>query len=296
MSKLAPIALFVYNRIEHVRKTVNSLSNNLFADKSDLYIFSDGAKTSGDISAINNVRKFCSNLNNFKSITLVNRDVNFGLAKNLVNGISQVLENNDKIIVLEDDLLTDKFFLKYMNEALMFFENQKDVISIHGYIYPLEKKFQKPSFLKGADCWGWATWKRGWDLYNDDTNYLYNEIKNNNFEKEFNFNNSYNYFKLLEKTLRDKNSSWAIKWYASAFLKNKLTLYPPHSLVHNIGNDGSGTNSSNNKIYDNDLKNVPIKLDNITVIEDINLRNEFENYFISKNNFLKKIINKFILK
>jgi len=294
--KLAPIALFVYNRIEHVRKTLNSLSNNLYADKSDLYIFSDGAKTSADISSVNSVRKYCSSIKNFKSITLVERNMNFGLAKNLVNGISEVLEKNDKIIVLEDDLLTDKFFLKFMNESLKFFENQNDVISIHGYIYPLEKKLLKPSFLRGADCWGWATWKRGWDLYNDDSNYLYSEIKKNNYQKKFNFNNSYNYFKLLEKTLSNKNSSWAIKWYASAFLKNKLTLYPPYSLVHNIGNDGSGTNSSNSKIYDNKLQNIPIKLENIPIIEDKNLRNEFENYFISKNNFFKKIINKLFIK
>ena len=292
MSNLAPVALFVYNRIEHVRKTLNSLSNNLYAEKSDLYIFSDGAKTSEDISLVNSVRKYCSSINNFKSTTLVKRDKNFGLAKNLVNGISQILEKNDKIIVLEDDLLTDKFFLKFMNDSLTYFENQSDVVSIHGYIYPLEKKFLKPAFLRGADCWGWATWKRGWDLYNDDSNYLCSEIKKNNYKKKFNFNNSYNYFKLLEKTLSDKNSSWAIKWYASAFLKNKLTLYPPHSLVHNIGNDGSGTNSSSSKIYDNILRNVPIKLENIPIVEDKNLRNEFENYFFSKNNFFKKFINK----
>ena len=296
MQELAPIALFVYNRIEHVQKTLDSLSQNLLADKSDLYIFSDNAKSSDDISSVNKVRKFCSSLNNFKSITLCEREKNFGLARNIVNGISQVLENNKKIIVLEDDLLTDKFFLKYMNEALNLFENNGDIISIHGYIYPIKKKLQKPFFLKGADCWGWATWKRGWDLYNDDTNYLYNQIKNNNYQKEFNYNNSYNYFKILTKTLKSKNNSWAIKWYASAFLKKKLTLYPPHSLVHNIGNDGSGTNSSKNNIYDNYLKNIPIELENIPVIENSKLKNEFENYFNSKNNFIKKLINKFLIR
>ena len=296
MQELAPIALFVYNRIEHVQKTLDSLSQNLLADKSDLYIFSDNAKSSDDISSVNKVRKFCSSLNNFKSITLYEREKNFGLARNIVNGISQVLENNKKIIVLEDDLLTDKFFLKYMNEALNLFENNEDIISIHGYIYPLKKKLQKPFFLKGADCWGWATWKRGWDLYNDDTNYLYNQIKNNNYQKEFNYNNSYNYFKILTKTLKSKNNSWTIKWYASAFLKKKLTLYPPHSLVHNIGNDGSGTNSSKNNIYDNYLKNIPIELENIPVIENSKLKNEFENYFNSKNNFIKKLINKFLIR
>ena len=296
MSELAPIALFVYNRIDHVQKTLDSLSQNLLADKSNLYIFSDNAKSFNDINSVNKVRNFCSNLKNFKSITIVNRDKNFGLTKNIVDGITQVLKIHKNIIVMEDDLLTDKFFLKYMNDALTLFQSQESVISIHGYIYPLEKKFTTPLFLKGADCWGWATWKRGWDLYNDNSKQLYNELKKNNYEKEFNFNNSYNYFGMLKKTLRDKNSSWAIKWYASAFLENKFTLYPPHSLVHNIGNDGSGTNSSNNKIYDNELKNIPIKLENIPIIEDKNLRNEFENYFNSKNSFFKKLLIKYMLK
>ena len=70
MSNLAPVALFVYNRIEHVRKTLNSLSNNLYAEKSDLYIFSDGAKHQ-KIYLVNSVRKYCSSINNFKSTTLV---------------------------------------------------------------------------------------------------------------------------------------------------------------------------------------------------------------------------------
>ena len=146
MSNLAPVALFVYNRIEHVRKTLNSLSNNLYAEKSDLYIFSDGAKTSEDISLVNSVRKYCSSINNFKSTTLVKRDKNFGLAKNLVNGISQILEKNDKIIVLEDDLLTDKFFLIFMNDSLHFLKIK--VCSINPAYLPFEKIF-KPSFLKG---------------------------------------------------------------------------------------------------------------------------------------------------
>lgn len=295
MADLAPIALFVYNRIEHVQKTIKSLSNNVLADESDLYIFSDNAKFPDDLNSINQVRNFCSKLENFKSVNIIHRESNYGLAKNLVSGITEILEKNEKIIVLEDDLLTDKFFLKYMNEALDRFKNNEEVISIHGYVYPLKKKMRTPSFLKGADCWGWATWKRGWKLYNDDSNFLLKEIIKSNRDKEFNFNNSYNYLKMLKKTLSNKNSSWAVKWYASAFINNKLTLYPPHSLVHNIGNDGTGTNSPKNKIYDNFLRSTPIKFEGVQINENKELRNEFENYFNSKNNFLKKIINRLII-
>ena len=292
MTSLAPIALFVYNRVDHVQKTLKYLSNNFLANESDLYIFSDGAKTLSDKDSVNQVRNFCSNIKNFKSVSNVNRDKNYGLAKSLVSGISEILKKNEKIIVLEDDLLADKFFLKYMNEALEKYQKCDEVISVHGYLYPLKNKNNKTFFLKGADCWGWGTWKRGWDLYTENTNFLYSKIIENNKETEFNFNGSYNYLKMLEDNLVDKNSSWAIRWYASAFVNDKLTLYPPHSLIHNIGNDGSGTNSSKSNIYDNYLKNLPVNLDDIIINENKDLRFEFEKYFRSKNNLIKKIFNR----
>ena len=158
------------------------------------------------------------------------------------------------------------------------------------------EQFDNPSFLKGADCWGWATWKKKWSIYNDDAYFLLEEIKLKKKEKEFNFNNSYNYLRILKKNLIDNKNSWAIKWYASAFIYNKLTLYPPYSLIHNIGNDGSGTNSSKNKIYDNNLKNLPIEINQIEIKENYELRSEFENYFNSKNNIIKKILNKIVFK
>lgn len=292
MKNLAPIALFVYNRIDHVEKTLKYLSNNFLARESDLYIFSDAAKTSSDINSVNQVRNFCSNIKNFNSVSIINRDKNYGLAKSIVSGISEVLEKNDKIIVLEDDLVTDKFFLKYMNEALEKYQKYNEVISIHGYVYPFKNKNNKTFFLKGADCWGWATWKRGWNYYTEDANFLYSKIIKNNNQKEFNFNDSYDYLKMLKKNLIYKNNSWAINWYASAYINGKLTLYPPYSLVHNIGNDGTGTNSSKSNIYDNNLKNLPVNLDNISVNENKDLRFEFEKYFRSKNNLIKKILSR----
>jgi hypothetical protein len=296
LEKLSPIALFVYNRPYHTKKTIEYLSKNVYAQNSDLFIFSDSPKNPAEVSKVNEVRNYCHDIKSFKSIKVILREKNLGLAKNITDGISDILKKNEKVIVLEDDLLTDRYFLKYMNEALNKFKNSEDVISIHGYIYPLKKQFDNPSFLKGADCWGWATWKKKWSIYNDDAYFLLEEIKLKKKEKEFNFNNSYNYLRILKKNLIDNKNSWAIKWYASAFIYNKLTLYPPYSLIHNIGNDGSGTNSSKNKIYDNNLKNLPIEINQIEIKENYELRSEFENYFNSKNNIIKKILNKIVFK
>lgn len=292
--KLAPIALFVYNRPDHLRKTIKFLSNNIFSKNSELYIFSDYAKNQAEIEAVNQVRKICFKIKNFKKVNLINRPYNYGLAKNIERGTSYILKYHDKVIVLEDDLLTDKYFLKYMNFYLEKFKNYKNIISIHGYLYPIKKNLTKPFFLKGADCWGWATWKRGWKIYEKNTSLLIKKISNKKKINEFNFYNTYNYFRLLKKNQKNFKS-WAVNWYASAFLKNKLTLYPPYSLVKNIGNDGSGINNPKTQKYNVKLKNKNIKKYSLKIVEDTLVKKEIAKYFISKNNFIKKLYFKFIL-
>jgi hypothetical protein len=130
-----------------------------------------------------------------------------------------------------------------MNEGLRLYENDELVISIHGYIYPVKEKLPDTFFLRGADCFGWATWKRGWDLFQPDGRLLLKGLIESHQTDQFDFEGSYPYLQMLRDQIDGKNNSWAIRWYASAFLKNKFTLYPGKSLVSNNGGDGSGTNN-----------------------------------------------------
>jgi hypothetical protein len=154
-----------------------------------------------------------------------------------------------------------------MNRALSLYENDERVISIHGYVYPVKEALPENFFLRGADCWGWATWKRGWDLFESRGEYLLEKIKKEKLEYSFNFDGSYNYLDLLKMQIRGKNDSWAIRWHASAFLHNKFTLYPGKSLVANIGFDGSGANCQPTKGY-----NVKISYDipNLEFVSNVN--------------------------
>ena len=149
--------------------------------------------------------------------------------------------------MLEDDLLTSPYFLDFMNEGLSIYEEDEKVISIHGYVYPISEKLPETFFLRGADCWGWATWKRGWDLFEPDGGLLLNKLEESKQTEEFDFNRSYPYTQMLKDQINGKTNSWAVRWYASAFLQNKYTLYPGKSLVSNIGGDGSGTNTGLNQ-------------------------------------------------
>jgi len=285
----APITLFVYKRIEHTRQTLESLMKNELASASDLIIFSDAAKNEKDKSQVENVRDFISNINGFKSVKINLNKENKGLANSLIDGIKEVVNEYGKIIVLEDDMITSRFFLRYMNDALNLYENDDNVISIHGYIYPIKQKLPETFFLKGADCWGWATWQRGWKLFNADSKLLLDEIRKKKLEYEFDIDGTTNNVKMLKKQIAGKVDSWAIRWHASTFINNKLTLYPGRSLVRNIGMDDMGTHTKSTKIYETVLSDTPIEVSGISVEPNEEARKAFKEYFKSiKPNFLKR--------
>src|SRR3990170_4410030 len=172
----APILLFVYNRLIYTRITVESLKKNEFASESELFIYSDAAKTEKDKKLVAEVRDYIKTINGFRKVIIKESKENKGLALSITSGVSEILNKYDNAIILEDDLELSPFFLKYMNEALSLYEKEEDVISIHGYVYPVKKKLPETFFLRGADCWGWATWKRGWELFEDDAHTLFSEI------------------------------------------------------------------------------------------------------------------------
>lgn len=275
----SPIVLFAYNRINHIQQVIKALLRNEYASDSDLIIYSDASNNDNTVQEVQCVRQYLSTVSGFKSVKVIERLENFGLAKNIIDGVTSVINQYGKVIVLEDDLVVSPYFLKYMNEALDFYEKEEQVISIHGYIYPVKQKLPETFFIKGADCWGWATWKRGWDLFCSDGKYLLKEIEKRNLKKEFDFDNSYPYYRMLKHQIEGKNNSWAIRWYASAFLHNKLTLYPGRSLVNQIGMDGSGTHCNTNEMFDVPLTNSSIVLSNIDIQESKQGRDAFIYYF-----------------
>jgi hypothetical protein len=230
----------------------------------------------------------------FKSVVVIEREKNIGLANSIIAGVTETVNKYGKIIVVEDDLVTSPYFLSYMNQGLDMYENDDKVASIHGYVYPIKETLPETFFIKGADCWGWATWKRAWDIFEPDGKKLLQKIREQKLEKEFNFNNTYDYTSMLEGQISGRNNSWAVRWYASAFLLNMLTLYPGRSLVQNIGFDGSGTHTKGGgKIFDVSLNSEKIELKPISARESLIGRNAFVTYFKSNQpGFFRKLKNR----
>jgi glycosyltransferase involved in cell wall biosynthesis len=272
---LAPIVLFTYNRPWYLMQTVSALLKNSLASESEIFIFSDGPKDENDESKVAEVRKYIKTIKGFKRVEIIERDKNWGLANNIIDGITKVVNQYGKVVVLEDDLITGPYFLKFMNDGLNIYEEEEKVISVHGYVYPI-KGLPEIFFLRGADCWGWATWKGGWDLFEKDGKKLLDELEKRKLTKLFDFNGAYPYTKMLKDQVEGKVDSWAIRWYASAFIHEKLTLYPGISLVKHIGD--LGTHVKDSSLFDVELSEKPIFVKRIPPIEDPQVRKKVEDF------------------
>ena len=286
----APIALFAYNRPDHLAKSVRSLASNPEASITDLTVFCDAAKHSKDQIGVDTVRSIARSIVGFASVTVIERDHNLGLAVSIIEGVTHIVNKFGRVIVIEDDLLLSQHFLRYMNDALDLYADNDNVISIHGYVYPVQQTLPESFFLRGADCWGWGTWRRGWALFNPDGQYLLRKLQERQLINDFDFNGAYSFSKMLKHQINGKNDSWAIRWHASAFLADKLTLHPGRSLVQNIGNDNSGTHCGNSNICDVNLSLTPIKLDVIEVTPSLVAHRAFEEFYkISRLGILLRV-------
>jgi hypothetical protein len=276
----APILLFVYNRPLHTRRTIEALIKNHLADQSNLIVYADGPKSDKDTASIEEVRRFVRSVKGFRSIHISESPINKGLADSIIHGVTETLRSYEKVIVLEDDLVTSPHFLAYMNECLALYENDDQVISIHGYTYPVEGKLPETFFIRGADCWGWATWRRGWAQFEADGRKLLNELRERKLTEEFDFNNSFPFTQMLINQIEGKNNSWAIRWNASAFLKGRLTLYPGVTMVENIGFDSGGTHSGKmDQEYNSTLSTEPVNIEKILPAENREARQLISVFF-----------------
>lgn len=241
---LAPIILFVYNRPEHTKKTVDALRLNKLASDSSLFIFSDGNKTEIDKGSVDAVRNYISTISSFKEIKIILREKNLGLAESVISGVTEVIENYGKAIVLEDDIVTSPRFLKFMNEALDFYENDKRIYSISGYNFPIKipKSYQQKIYISPRpSSWGWATWKDRWD------NSIWNPERVFNVENRKQLNHyldkaGKDLSPMLLKTIEGKINSWAVRWVFTHIKYGVFSIFPIKSLAKNIGTDATGTN------------------------------------------------------
>lgn len=295
IEEFAPIALFCYNRSDKLERVISNLLRNKESKESILYIFCDGPKSSEDEKRVKEVHKVVDNVQAFKKILVDKKSFNAGLANSIISGVNSVLDKHESVIILEDDLLTSPYFLTYMNEGLTLYRHEPQVASIHGYMYDVKFTLPETFFVKGADCWGWGTWRRAWQHFDPDARGLIQKLEERGLEGVFNrFYPNREHSRMLREQMEGKVDSWAIRWVASTFLNDMFTLYPSRSLVQNIGLDGSGRHGD---IMDDKvgLSETPIDIFPVRIEERQEVKEAFQQYFykeyrkkISETRFISK--------
>ena len=246
MKSYAPIVLFVFARPEHTARTIEALAANALADQSDLIVYADGARSDSEAPKVNQVRELVRATKGFRSVVLIERDTNYGLARNIIEGVSDVCKRYGRAIVLEDDIHSSPYFLTFMNAALDRYENDARVWHISGWNYPIDSSgLGDAFFLQVMNCWGWATWNDRWTHFEKNTDKLIAEFERSMI-RAFDLNNSGVFWSQVLNNKRKRINTWAIYWYAAIFRHGGLCLNPSVSYVDNIGFDGSGTHGTSN--------------------------------------------------
>lgn len=286
---LAPILLFAYNRPRHLQHTVEALAHNPLAQESELFVFSDGARTEDDREDVELVRSYIHTIEGFKTVHRIERDRNYGLAANIIDGVTDIVNRYGRVIVLEDDLVTAPGFLQFMNDALDTYADEPRVGHIQAYDFTQNPRLPETFLIKFTGSWGWATWQRAWLHFNPDGQYLLNELHRRHLTRRFDFNGKYGFTRMLRRQVDGKNNSWAIRWNASLFLQDILSLNVGRSLVQNEGFDGSGTHCGADHLYEARLYKERLRVEKISpVTENLEARKIFERYYARTNSLWAK--------
>jgi hypothetical protein len=249
----------------HARRTVEALLANELASRTELFVFSDGPKSPAASAEVEAVRAYVRSIRGFRSVHIEERNANIGLSTSIIGGVTRLCAQYGRVIVLEDDLVTSPWFLSYMNDALLMYENDAQVASIHGYCWPASEELPETFFLRGADCWGWATWARAWRHFEPDSSELLKSLVERKLDTAFDLDGAFGFTQMLRDHIAGRNDSWAVRWHATCFLKGDMTLYPGRSLVQNIGNDASGTHCDSTTGFNTELTDRPIRVERIGI-------------------------------
>ncbi len=256
----APVVLFVYNRLDHTMNVIESLSRNLLAKETDVFVFSDAAKAENGQEKVEEVRNYIRQEDwrgNFRNVTIIEAEKNKGLAKSIIGGVTEILKQYGKAIVVEDDLVLSPYFLQYMNGALDYYKDVENIWSISGYSFPMKslKKYAHDVFYSYRGCsWGWATWLDRWEKTDWEVKDYSALMEDKTWQKRFNRGGA-DLTGMLGMQMEGKINSWAIRWVFAQSNLEMYTVYPKQSYVLNDGCDGSGTHVGATDEYQTNIEN-----------------------------------------
>lgn len=292
---LAPVAVFAYNRLDKIKACLEALEKCELAYKVNLFVFADGYKGEKDKEKVSEVQNWLQKYAISENLTFSNVSVdikkhNVGLADSIISGVTDLMDKYGKVIVVEDDLIVSPYFLRYMNEGLEFYKNNKMIWAMASYGYDLKalKKYDHDIYFGyRASSWGWASWKDRWDTVDWEVSDYHQLMEDKKAQKKF-CRGGRDLLTYLTMQMNGQSDSWAIRWNYAASKQDMLTVYPRLGLVSNHGFDGSGTHSGKSgykEVLNQGKNGYDIKFENLQL--DKKITREF--YLLHTDTFWKKV-------
>ena len=225
-----PVVIFAYKRKKHLENLISSLLRNEESSECHLIVYIDGPKDPSELPLVNEVRTYAKNIHGFKKVKIIEQQQNMGLARSIIDGVSEVFQDFESAIFLEDDLRVSRNFLKFIFNSLRHYQNYSNVVAVSGYSYPLIPRINKPYFLLGAETWSFATWKEKWQRVDFDIDNHVEHLKSKAFKDKLD-RYGFNFSEMLLLQQKNKIDSWGVRWWSSAVFSESYTLYPL-SLIH----------------------------------------------------------------
>ncbi len=296
MIKLAPICLFTYRRLDETQRTIAALQRNFLAAQSELFIFSDGWKSDVDKERIVAVRRYLKQITGFKQVSIFESNDNRGLANSIITGVTKIIEEYGKVIVLEDDLITSPNFLNFMNQGLDFYLDNDRIFSISGFTFDLPiLKNESSDFYYGyrASSWGWATWRDRWRQVDWEVKDYQVFVKSRSLRNKFRRGGS-DLPRMLQNQMKGKIDSWAIRWCYQEFKNDQLTVFPSKSKVESIGIGSMATHTKRTNRFSTvlDVSNKEIFTFNDKILLNKVILKEYKYRY----SLFLRVLDRFILK
>lgn len=293
------IVLFAFNRPNLLQQTLSALAANDLADTASLTIFCDGPRNEKDEPNIRSVRELAKNARGFATLEVVEHNQNMGCAASVIHGLTEMFRLHERLIVIEDDIVTSPYTLRFLSDGLAHYEDNEKVFNIAAWTPPHIIRHLPTGYpydvyaIPRFNCWGWASWRDrfqsiDWEVTD------YQEFKNSpQLRNAFNAGGN-DLSTMLDEQMQGKIDAWDIRADYTRFKKNMLGINPVRSYALNIGM-GSGTHTTESTTYwDSDISLAvehPCFINDVTV--DIRIHKIYHAcYSLKKHSLPVRAINK----
>lgn len=267
MSFDTPILLIIFNRPDYSQNVFDAIRK---IQPSILYIAADGPRPTEplDLDKCKKTREIVNQIDWPCKLNTRFRDVNLGCGKGPSDAISWFFSKEEYGIILEDDCVPDTSFFFFCEDLLKKYIYDSRIMHISGtnhnpmYIRDIEYSY---FFAQIGHMWGWATWRRAWQLFDYDMTKFEEVVAKKYFNDLYQdyWIGKYMKRKFLETFTKRIEGVWDYQWEFTRLINSGLSIIPNNNLVRNIGfgEDATHTFSSNSNFSETEIQklNLPLK-------------------------------------